>query len=595
MSKILWMALALGVLFACPFDTTLREYLNGHFWLPFSKVGGDFAKKSVKRLKAAYAGMDKADGEDPLARLRKVYQQPQAAEGPTVQRILAQARSAPNLSRREQEEVELIDAKLDMWAASDENPAPRLLARKKLEQFLRSARTPEFLSEARGWLAHIHYRLGDQTAAGKVYLDELNRSDSNLSYEVLINSLRMTYGYDGGPKLREHLHEYFDTPSHAAFAIQLVTNPHWQRGAYGGENDEDPAIPYKRIKSLLEKNASLLRSENGSNALALLAMRTALRAGDPPAALRLAANVPVRAAIRVEPDFLWMLASARFLSKDYAGAEAPLLQLYASSRATGNQKSAAAYGLCGVYMKTGNQMEQLRYALLLNDPSLHAGQFYDAIPAIANQTVYWASSGWDAGLLLDGEASIESIQEFIEKYPRTNHMQTVRYSLAVRLARENRYEEAAQVFASIGARLRAGRMRQMAALYKTASAGEVAAKFRLAAYLSGNSDRIYFNDRLWNGYQRHALAAGSDSRFTRPERERQIAIERKLKDDQEELWRAHLILREVVRDEGPSELGKRAAALAIQCVRRLSDRFERAEEIRAADIELSRWLRRNRK
>lgn len=65
----------------------------------------------------------------------------------------------------------------------------------------------------------MHYRAGDQTAAGKIYLDELSLKDSNLSRETLVPSHRLIYGYDGGPKLLEHLEEYFDTPEHAAFAI----------------------------------------------------------------------------------------------------------------------------------------------------------------------------------------------------------------------------------------------------------------------------------------------------------------------------------------------------------------------------------------
>jgi hypothetical protein len=50
----------------------------------------------------------------------------------------------------------------------------------------------------------------------------LGRQDSNLSRDTLLDSLRMTYGYDGGPLLLEELEQYFDTPEHAAFAIQLA-------------------------------------------------------------------------------------------------------------------------------------------------------------------------------------------------------------------------------------------------------------------------------------------------------------------------------------------------------------------------------------
>jgi hypothetical protein len=66
--------------------------------------------------------------------------------------------------------------------------------------------------------------------------------------------------------------------------------------------------------------------------------------------------------------------------------------------------------------------------------------------------------------------------------------------------------------------------------------------------------------------------------------------ERRLRDEQEELWRAYLILRDVVRDAGKTELGKRAATLAQRCLWAISGRFGRQAEIRKADIELSVWL-----
>jgi hypothetical protein len=71
-----------------------------------------------------------------------------------------------------------------------------------------------------------------------------------------------------------------------------------------------------------------------------------------------------------------------------------------------------------------------------------------------------------------------------------------------------------------------------------------------------------------------------------------IQDERALKDSQEERWRAYLILRDCVREAGPSDLGRRAATLALKCLRGINtDRFGREQEIRQADIELSRWLR----
>jgi hypothetical protein len=78
-------------------------------------------------------------------------------------------------------------------------------------------------------------------------------------------------------------------------------------------------------------------------------MRTALRMGDPAEAVRLAERPRKESVLRQQPDFLWMLASAAFLTHDYAAAEEPLLALFRSKRATKFQQHAAAYGLCGVY------------------------------------------------------------------------------------------------------------------------------------------------------------------------------------------------------------------------------------------------------
>jgi hypothetical protein len=135
-------------------------------------------------------------------------------------------------------------------------------------------------------------------------------------------------------------------------------------------------------------------------------------------------------------------------------------------------------------------------------------------------------------------------------------------------------------------------MRHLAALSNEIATGpdRLAAKYAMAEFLAANPSRIYFNDRLWYGMQRHALFASRDGRLTRSEREALIIAARKLKDDQEERWGAYQMLREVVREAGRTDLGRRSAALAIDCLRRISDRFEREDEIRYADIELSGWL-----
>lgn len=100
-----------------------------------------------------------------------------------------------------------------------------------------------------------------------------------------------------------------------------------------------------------------------------------------------------------------------------------------------------------------------------------------------------------------------------------------------------------------------------------------------------------FTSTIWHGYQGYALTASSDNRLTREEHQNLIDGERKLRDDQEELWRAYAILRDVVHDAGHTDLGRQAAQLGVRCLRKLSERFGRQEEVRKADIDLSAWLR----
>ncbi len=605
-SLLLFTAFALA--WACGWDSSLREYLDAHFWLPFSKEARHFERKNVRRVSAPYAGMIKAEGDSPISRLRAAYQEMAVPMDYTFDpveqlRAVAAARADASLTPREREEVDLIEAKIEMRSGQPGAPQPLLNAKEKLQRFLKTARTPEFLSEARGWLAHIHYLLGERTAAGKIYLDELNRDGSNLSRETLLNSLRMTYGYDGGPELLVNLEEYFDTPEHAAFAIQLATNPRWDRYERRYERPnariDQAAQSYARITALLEKHSHLLDAQAGSASLVLLSMRTALRMGDSAGALRIAVKVPDGSSARQEPDFSWMLASARYLSHEYAAAEAPLLTLFRSPASSENQRAAAAYGLCGVYEKTGDRVEQIRYALWLRAgmPKQYLDLSHNS--SIADQSVYWAPSGWDLNLLLDAEASIEALRAFLEQYPNVADVRLVRYALAVRLTREEQYEEAARIYEAIHAVRRAPRLRQLAALQRESTRTDLPAqrvleaRYRLAEFITAHPEGIYFNDALWSGFQRYALYASTDSRLTRQERQTLMDAERKLKDDQEERWRAYLILQDVVRQSGKTELGGQAAQLAIRCLRGINtDRFGREGEIRQGDIEMSKWLAR---
>lgn len=584
--------LGAAFVWACGFDISLREYLSANFWMPFAKHGAAFEKRNVRRISAPFAGMVAAKADTPLQKLRKMYQPFSNPEGQAndvsfdpaaYADAIAAARADRSLSGREREEVELIDAKIDVRAHNWES------ARAKLDVFLRSARTSEFRSEARGWLAHVHFSTGNQTAAGKIYLDELNRNGSNLSRETMLNSLRMTYGYDGGPKLVADLEQYFDTPEHAAFAIQLATNPHWSAGHGPWDRErfqraEWQAQAYRRIRALFQMHHELLASEP----VALLGMRTALRMGDPREVVAIAQSAPPGA--RRDPDFLWMLASAHFLTHEYAAAEQPLLDLFASPRTSEDQKCAAAYGLCGVYRKLGRRQEQIRFALWLYNFVRKRGLYLSNAAGIHDLSVYWASSGWDLNLLLDSEASIEDLRTFAEQNPTVEDVRLVWYALAVRLARENRYGEAAPIYESIHALRRAPRMRQLDALYQAAQTPQ--GKYEFAAFVAAHPDGIYFNDSLWHGLQRYAMQGSTEYRLTKTEREAQIAAERKLKDDQEERWRAYLILRDVVRQAGHLGVGRKAAVLALRCIRGINtDRFGHAAEVRKGDFELTAWLR----
>jgi hypothetical protein len=602
------LAACLGLVWACGHDDSLREYLSARFWLPFAKRPPAFERPNITRVDEPFAGMTRTNGQGTLGALRAAYQtiahpQSEAVDnvrsgGKLITEHLAAARADAALTPGEREEVDLIDAKIDLRNGDATRPEPLHSARRKLEAFLKTARTPAFRSEARGWLGRVHYLLGNRVAAGKIYLDELNATGSNLSRKTLLDSLYLVHGYDGGQDLLDHLEEYFDTAEHAAFAIQLVTNPQWNRYDRRFEPPDGREQSYPRVKGLLEKHASLLKSNDGANALALLSMRAALRMGDPAGALSVAKAVPSNAEIRTEPDFLWMLASSRFLTRDFAGAEQPLLALFRSRRATENQRAAAAYGLCGVYRKTGDFAGQIRYALWLHTIVKRQQLYWSEPASITGMSIYWAYSGWDLGLLLDMEAPMEALVAFIEQNPRLDGIRLVKYALAVRLSRENRYAEAADIYASINQVRRAPRLKKLAALYEQANRQDLPeperlqALFDFAQFLSAHSDGIYFNDSLWGGFQGYALSGTSEYRLTAPERRSLLAAERKLKDDQEELWRAYLILRDVAERSGRNELGRKAAALAIRCVRRISYRFGRSDEIAQADIDLTNWLRR---
>ena len=79
----------LALVWGCPFDNTLREYLSARFWQPFAKTGTSFEKRGVRRMSAPFAGMRKTAGETPL----------EDAYRPDAEKILVMARELARYCR----------------------------------------------------------------------------------------------------------------------------------------------------------------------------------------------------------------------------------------------------------------------------------------------------------------------------------------------------------------------------------------------------------------------------------------------------------------------------------------------------------------
>ena len=115
----------------------------------------------------------------------------------------------------------------------------------------------------------------------------------------------------------------------------------------------------------------------------------------------------------------------------------------------------------GVYQKTGNWSSKPLRALL--SETARAGNMYLSYPSmIEDQSVYWAVSV-GTNLLLDHEAPVEALRAF-------PGVPLVKYSSAVRLARETNMKRLPNPYKSIGVSHRAARMEKLA----SSSRGELA-------------------------------------------------------------------------------------------------------------------------
>ncbi|HEY8148020.1 MAG TPA: hypothetical protein VIK51_03770 [Vicinamibacteria bacterium] len=635
---------------ACGPWYVLRAALNPVFWQPFAKSIPELLGKPRHAAdRAVFAGM--APGGNPqLAAARRAYQavarwrsdhflawEPQ--EPPLLTDSVGAARRAVDAalaarpSAVEAEELRLIRCKVTLREGESlllvsrskvvtPETAPQDALRKardELMAFIAEARTPALVSEARGWLARCDYLLGEVHPAARIYLDELARADSALDRNTLLASLRILFPYNGSAAgLADHLDEYFDTPQHALFVINLVTNP--------VEDDENErramdAVGRKALAAL-QRHRELFSHGDDSRRLALAAMRASLYMGDPAAAVRVGAALPPDSSAGPPPEARWMLGVAHVLLGHFDEAEPHLTAVAESTASPPRARAQAQLGLLAVYQKLGRPVDQLVAAFR-----------YEAEQRRRESEAFspgdeWYVGSWpylgslmDLSYLLDvqlTEAELRAAKVAIEAEPpprlgletfRGQRMVTavylLEYELALRAARREAYEDAASLYAHLGAGVRAERMRTLAILQtpraEVQSDEYLRRRYEYGAFLGDHSERIFFNDLLWGGLQRYAFLQLQSDRDRPPillseeETRSLVANERRFKDAQEERWQAYLVLDEVVESAGHSSLGERAARKAIECLDRINtERFGRESEVIGARTRLVRWLQENR-
>ena len=623
---------------SCGIDFTFRAYLDKRFWQPFARYvdskGGSEGRgqhspaegQGKDGRQPPYAGMESKEDRPALQKVRLAYQ----GQDYDQARIAIKAALAGTLTAEEREELLLVDVKSDMREGEAGNDLLLRQAKGKFLDFVQHAAITSRRSEARGWLARVHYLLGEYAPAAKIYLDEMSSAESMFSQESLVNSLRMLYPYNGSSvRLADHLEEYFDTPGHALFVVNIVTNPIYydkiERAAMAG-------IAQSTIAAL-KKHPELFTPGPESEALALALMRAALYMGDPQSALAYAKLVPEGSATSTRPDFNWMTASCYFLQRRYQEAEAPLLTMLHFGQATNRDRNAAAQGLVGVYQKLGRRLDQLHAAFLSESEAQKVS--FETLPGDSHSgdrfdygfQYYWPAGGWclDLSYLLDIQLTDEELLGYLKRYAkparaillqngkrRRTAYEMVEYALAVRYAREERFQEAADILTRLQSWPRAKRMQEIALLHAaTVEPGlspqdSLQAQYAYAAFLESHGTRIFFNDMLWKGYQTWTflgkgvnrfyggleMPVGSDAQgLTREERVSFLERERKIKDAQEERWRAYQILVGIVDQAGATTLGRQAAEKAFRCLVLISpERFGRVDEIAKAKTRLANWL-----
>jgi hypothetical protein len=604
------LVLALGLVVATAAHTPeviFRAYLSKTLWHP--------AQRDVRELIAglppereshlSYAGMAHDGAGASLQAARDAYRALFPDQPPPDYYYYTLNWPAPDLARvrdfvsaarattvAETDELELLRCKVDLRAAKPDDKPALAQVRSCFDTYLAHPRPDALTSEARGWMARADFLLGNQASAAKFYLDELASPASNIRRERLLASL---LAIEPTP---QDLDVYLDTPGHALFIANRITN------------DESYHALAAPLIARLEQHRDLFGDGADSDALAIALMRAATRTGAPEATLRYAARVRADARARASAEYNWMLGAARFQETDYSGAETAFMNVMKAQDADSERRRLAGNGLVGVYSKLNRPLDQL----------------WAAFEVAATTDDYWLGAlDFDASYLLDVQLTDSQLETYLRRYgsapivlfkpspfEKTSSVDAVRYALAVRHTRREEYAAAARLYDGLHSR-RASRMREAERLLAATTALRVSpeqhleALYDYAAFLSDHENGIFFNDMLWKGFQTEAFVYrnpdtrqrgwGPRDRATMPddERTRLTQIERRLRDDQEEYWRAYKILNGVVEKAGPTPLGKRAAAHAITCLRRMNtDRFGHIKEIHDADIRLSSWLIRNK-
>lgn len=614
---VLWAGLAI----ACGPFLTFRVYLRRSFWQPVHHMAESLASTAPRGGGTApYAGFAEDAAPRTLADLREAYRG--IASGSADEKYtagVAAARKAAGAALADSalggaalSEARFLDAKVAMRAA-DAEMGSLDEARRKLEAFLATRPAPAAGSEARCWLAHVLNRQGDAVGAVHIYLEELARPPQVVPAEVLATSVRIAF-VDHEQQFFDKAETFFDTPAHALFIVNLLTNPEtqWAQPAPNATKARNGA----RILALLRKRRALFAEGPDSDALRLALMRASLYSGDPAGALADSKAIAGSSALRGNPEFNWMVASASFLAGDFAAAETPLQRMLGAPGATAADRRIAAQALVGVYLKTGRRVEALHAAFVhASTDSESEGFERSSWPQWC-----WFCDSLDLPYLLDAALSKAQLSEYLRTFPepvgaplavsggrKMSAPDIVSYSLAVREARDGRYGEAAAIYSRLGATARAGRTGKLAAFSTRAAdsslpaADRLQARFDLAAFLADNPDRILFNDLLWEGFQRMALLPGMrpwdappdrESGMTAEEHDAALARDRRLRDAQEERWQAFLQLEKVAQEAGHSANGRQAASKILDCLTRINtDRFGREAEIAAATRKWTRWLR----